>query len=195
MSTRFLFARICIILLGTASQGGPTFDQAASETDPAKRAEAVLPFLDPADPVRYRDTLNILEGCGKASLPTLQSVLADETRFRESPQLLQTLAKAGGKAAIPVLENLLRDDKVYWNNLGMNLDEPQKIPAARAERLVSILRHLAGMGYRDRHHLVRDVRDRFSEHPILCNYGRSAAGDGGMSSCPVIDAAQTILSR
>jgi hypothetical protein len=123
------------------------------------------------------------EGGGTAVLPELQSRLADETCMERHCELLDCLVRADGKSAIPVLERLLRDDKIFWNNLGMNLDEPAKLPAVRVERLAAILHHLAVLGYRDPLHLVRDVHERFRDHPVLCEHGRA-----------VIAAAQALMT-
>jgi hypothetical protein len=119
--------------------------------------------------------------CAEARAP-LQSLLADETQMERHCELLDRLVRAEGTAAIPTLEALLRDECTFWNNLGMNLDEPAKLPAVRARRLVAILHHLAALGYRDPEHLVRDVHERFRDHPVLCAHGR-----------PVLAAAQALL--
>jgi hypothetical protein len=163
----------------------------APQSGAAERAQALASRLDPADPTRYADALAALQNCGPAALPVFRTLLADETRFRESPLLLDSLVKAAGKTAIPVLEDLLRDEKTYWNNLGMNLDDPDKIPAIRADRLVAILRHLAALGYRDRYQLVRDLRDQFRDHPVLNEYGRTG---GSMTDCPILEAANRLVS-
>ena len=105
----------------------------------------------------------------------LRSLLADETCMQQHRDLLDSLVRTEGRAAIPMLEALLRDDVVFWNNLGMNLDEPTKLPAVRVDRLTAVLHHLAVLGYRDPHHLVRDVRDRFRDHPVLCEHARPIA--------------------
>lgn len=112
---------------------------------------------------------------------TLVPLLADETRMEQHRDLLESLVRAGGMSAVPVLEGLLRDEKTFWNNLGLNLDEPAKLPTVRVERLAAILHHLAVLGYRDPHHLVRDVRDRFRDQPVLREHGQ-----------PVIAAAQAL---
>jgi hypothetical protein len=103
---------------------------------------------------------------------TLRSLLADETQMDRHREALDRLVRAEGTAAIPTLEALLRDERTFWNNLGMNLDEPAKLPAVRVVRLATILHHLAALGYRDPEHLVRDVHERFREHPVLCAHGR-----------------------
>jgi hypothetical protein len=128
-------------------------------------------------------TVLALQECDMAALPVLQSQLADETCMDRHRDMLDSLVRTGGARALPILERLLRDEKVFWNNLGMNLDGPAKLSAVRVERLVALLHHLAVLGYRDRDQLVRDVRDRFRDHPVLCAEGQS-----------VIAAAQTVLA-
>ncbi len=152
-------------------------------TDPAQRAEALVVRLDSPAAGAYAEAIAGWQQCGPAALPVLQSLLADETRMDRHRDLLDCLVGAGGTSAVPVLERLLRDEKVFWNNLGMNLDEPTKLPTVRVERLAAILHHLAALGYRDPEHLVRDVSDRFRDHPVLCEHGQ-----------PVIAAARQILA-
>lgn len=144
-------------------------------SDPAQRADAPTAGAD-------ADVVVALPDRATAALPALQSLLADETCMDRHRDLLDCLVRAGGKSAIPVLEGLLRDDKVFWNNLGMNLDEPAKLPAVRVARLAAILHHLAVLDYRDSRHVVRDVYERFRDHPVLCEHGRV-----------VITAAQALL--
>jgi hypothetical protein len=102
-----------------------------------------------------------------ANLEELRSRAAEQAYFADSPAILNELVKAGGKTAIPILEQLLRDEKTYWNNLGLNLDDADKIPAVRIERTLALLEHLATLGYRDRGHIVRDLRDQFRDHPLF----------------------------
>jgi hypothetical protein len=172
-----MFAQLCLSATAIALLAGPV------PTDPGKRVEAAVQSLDPGDSVRYEAALADLERAGAAALPALRSLLADETRFGESPALLETLVKAGGDASVPILEQLLRDEKVYWNNLGMNLDDPAKVSMVRVERLVAILHRLAALGYRDRVDLVRGVRDQFADHPLLRDVSE------------VIEAVNAVLSR
>ncbi len=141
--------------------------------DPAQHAKALLPLFDAPAVGARAEALAGWQACGTAALPVLQSLLADETRMERHRDLLDCLVRAGGTSAVPVLEGLLRDEKVFWNNLGMNLDEPAKLPAVRVARLAAILHHLSVLGYRDPQHLVRDVRERFRDHPVLCDHGRS----------------------
>jgi hypothetical protein len=75
---------------------------------------------------------------------------------------------------------------VYWNNLGMNLDDEGKIDRKRVAFLVEMLGHLRKLDYRDAWALVAAVRDQFRDHPLL--------GDRGGPS-PVVAAADAILSR
>src|SRR5438105_9614018 len=186
MSVRFLFlAGLALSHFATTPQRDSTsaFDLAIGQTDPAMRATALAPFVDPADPVRHQEALDALADCGPAAVEVLRSLAADETHFRESSPILRALVSAGGKAALPVLEQLLRDDKTYWNNLGMNLDDTDKIPVFRIDRLVAILEHLAPLGYRDGDRLVRELRAQFDDHPLLRQQSQ------------IIEAADVILSR
>src|SRR5436305_14425905 len=104
---------------------------------------------------------------GPAAVPVLQPLLSDETRRDQHPAILESLVRAAGPDAIPVLERLLRDEKTFWNNLGMNLEEPAKLPPGRADQLASILHQLAVLGYLDIHGLDRDAHDQYTDHAIL----------------------------
>ena len=122
------------------------------------------------------------DGYRPASLEELRSRAAEEAYFSESPAILNALVKAGGTAAVPILEQLLRDDKTYWNNLGLNLDDAEKIPAVRVERTLAILHHLATLGYSDREQVVRGLRDQFADHPLLQRHLRIIEASDGIVS-------------
>ena len=98
---------------------------------------------------------------------------------------LATLVEAGGENSVGELERLLADERVYWNNLGMNLDDERKIDRPRVQFLGEILHHLGKFTYRDEQGLVRAVRDQFRDHPLL---GRSTPS-------PIVEAADAILAR
>jgi hypothetical protein len=185
MNIHLLLAGMSLVLLAVTppSRGDRDLDRAIAEPDALERARAIEPFVDPADPVRHEKALAALADCGPAALEVLRPLLVEETRFGESPSLLKTLVKAGGDKAVPILEHLLRDEKTYWNNLGMNLEDPDKIPAARIDRILAILDQLTALSYRDHARLVGDLRDQFRDHPVLGTCG------------PVIEAAGAILSR
>jgi hypothetical protein len=204
MRTRFYVAAMSAVLLVVAAE--PTaqakgesniqrdFQGAAAEPDPAKRAEAVRPFLDAGDPALYCEAHDVLAKCGKAALPVLRDLVADESRA-DRYSFLATLVQAGGKDAVPELERLLADEKVYWNNLGMNLDDKHKIDRPRVEFLVEILTHLRKSGYADRRGLVEAVRDQFRDHPILGDHGKTGEVDQSASRSPVAVAADAIVLR
>jgi|SRR6516162_8135130 len=118
-----------------------------------------------------------------AGFEELRSRASEEAYYHESPAILKALVDAGGKSAVPILEQLLRDEKTYWHNLGLNLDDADKISAVRVERSLAILQHLAAVGYADRDHVVRDLRDQFRDHPLLQRQTR------------IIDAADALLAR
>jgi hypothetical protein len=164
--------------------------KAAAEPDLARRAEAVLPLLDADHGNIYLKVLDVWVGCGKAALPALRSLLADETRSDRSC-LIDTLVRAGGTEALADLEHMLGEERAYWDNLGLNLDEESKISRSRVEYLVTILGHLRQFVYQDRNACVRAIRDRWTDQPILRNYGKERPGDPS----PVVEAAQAILSR
>ena len=130
-------------------------------------------------------SLPVFAGNGQrsAGLEELRSRASEEAYFHESSAILQTLVNAGGKSTVPILEQLLRDERTYWNNLGLNLDDAEKIPAVRVERTLAILHHLATLGYSDREQVVRRLRDQFADHPLLQRHSR------------IIEAADGIVSR
>src|SRR5436309_15338088 len=104
---------------------------ALSLTEPTGHAEALVPLLDAPAEGAYAQALAGWQECGKAAVPVLQALLADEARIAQHRDLLDCLVRAGGTAAIPVLQRMLGDEQVYWNNLGMNLDEPAKLSGVR----------------------------------------------------------------
>jgi hypothetical protein len=124
----------------------------------------------------------------RAALPVVRRLIEDETRPNHY-DLLAALVQLGGKDALPELHRLLREEQVYWHNLGLNVDEDGKISRRRFDYLVELLTRLGELGYRDDQELVRAVRDQFRDHPILGAYATS----GGSS--PVVLAADAILSR
>jgi hypothetical protein len=170
------------------------FYRAAAEPDPARRAEAVLPFLDRVDGPAYGEVLDVLAACGKPAVSLLRQVVADEDRPGHY-DLLGALVRAAGDDAAAELEALLREERTYWDNLGLNLDDPVKVARPRFQFLVEILTHLRELGYRDEGGLVRAVRDRFGDHPILCDYGKELEQGTPVGPSPVVRAADSILSR
>jgi len=196
MIAPFLVASVSVLLFGVNARSEPhrDFQRAAAEPDPSRRAEAVRPFLDSADGSCYVQVLEVWAGCGKAALPVLRTLSADETRTDRSC-LVDTLVRAGGKDAVADLERLLEVERTYWDNLGLNLDEESKIPHARFQLLVDILGHLGELGYRDGNVLVRAIHDRFDDHPILRDYGKQRAGASRAGPSQVVEAAQVILLR
>jgi hypothetical protein len=150
--------------------------------DPFRRAEAVVPLLDAGNPRLDAEARRILVQCGTGALPVLRQLIGDELR-PDRFSFLATLVEAGDRASVPYLERLLREEKVYWNNLGMNLDDASKIDRARVQFLVDLLTHLQAFGYRDEQEVVSAVRDQFRDHPLLCTEDR------------VVEAANALLSR
>jgi hypothetical protein len=192
MTMRFCLAGMCVLLLAASAGAEPRGDlkRAAAEPDPARRAEAVLPYLDAADGLCYGDVLDIWAGCGKAANPVLRQLAADEGR-PDRATFVDALVRAAGKEAIPDLERLLRQERTYWNNLGLNLDEESKVSSARFQCLIAILGRLDELGYRDGQGLVRSIRARFDDHPILRRYGTACKGE----LSPVVAVADAILAR
>lgn len=195
--TKQLCAAVLGVLLLTAcvrAEPREVLRKAAAEPDAARRAEAVLPLLDAGNGDVYLEVLDVWVGCGKAALPVLRSLLADETRS-DRCSLVDTLVRAGGKDAVAELERMLGEERTFWDNLGLNLDEESKIPHARVQYLVGVLGHLSQFDYRDGNSCVRAIRDRFDDQPILRDYGKARQGDRRVGESPVIEAAQAILSR
>src|SRR5258708_4886067 len=97
-----------VLLLAACVHANPreVLRKAAAESDATKRAEAVLPMLDADNGIVYLEVLDVWVECGKAALPVLRSLLADETRSDRS-SLVDTLVRAGGKDAVAELERML----------------------------------------------------------------------------------------
>jgi hypothetical protein len=138
-------------------------------------AEAVLPLLDSGDPRVYAEAVDRLTRGGTTALPVLRQLIADEFRA-DRYYFLDTLVRAGGRVSVADLERFLREEKVYWNNLGLNLDDESKVPQPRLRFLIDLLAHLERFGYRDEYGLVRAVRDQFCDHPLLCICGTPVVG-------------------
>jgi hypothetical protein len=187
MNQHFFLTAVWSALFANFAPAQSDFQRAAAEPDPVKRAEAVLAVYD-ADPMsHYFSVREVWMKCGKAALPVLRQLIADENRANRY-DFLPILVKAGGKDAIADLERFLRDEQVYWNNLGMNLDQEAQVSRPRFQFLVDVLTYLNELGYRDEHGLVRAVRDRFRDHPLLCSYGTYAGPS------PVVQTADALLS-
>jgi hypothetical protein len=198
-------AGLLVAILMTSASGTTTrvaeaaeihrdFELAAAERDPARRAEAVLPFLYRGDVSLYLEVHKAWANCGTAALPVLRTLIADESRA-DRYAFLDTLVRAGGKRSVPDLVSLLREEQVYWNNLGMNLDEECKVSQARFEFLVDLLTNLHALAYRDTDGFVRLVRDRFRDHPLLCDFGKERNGGMPVGVSPVVQAAEAILAH
>jgi hypothetical protein len=196
MTNQLGAAVLSVLLLAVCARANPRDDlrRAAAEPDVARRAEAVLPILDADNGIVYLEVLDVWVGCGKAALPALRSLIADETRSDRS-SLVDTLVRAGGQDAVAELERMLGEERTFWDNLGLNLDEESKISRARVQYLVDVLGHLREFDYRDGKSVVRAIHDRFDDHPILREYGKERQGDRRIGSSPVVEAAQAILAR
>jgi len=196
MSTQLWAAVVGVLLLAASARANPRegLRKAAAEPDAARRAEAVMPILDAGNGMVYLEVQEVWVGCGKAALPILRVLIADETRSDRSC-LLDTLVRAGGRDAVADLERMLSEERTFWDNLGLNLDEESKVSRARVQYLVDVLGHLGEFGYRDGNAVVRAIRDRFTDQPILRDYGKARQGDRRVGTSPVVEAAEAILSR
>jgi hypothetical protein len=189
-------ACLSVMVLGASVPAEPREElrKAAAEPDAARRAEAMLPMLDAGNGMVYVDVLEVWVRCGKAALPVLRGLIADETRCDRSC-LVETLVRAGGTDAIADLERMLGEERTYWDNLGLNLDEESKISGVRIQYLVDVLRYLKEFEYRDGKSWVQAIRARFDDHPILREYGKERQGDRRVGPSPVVEAAEAILLR
>ncbi len=183
MTRRFSLAAAALVLSLGAARADDGFRAAAAVSDPARRAEAVLPYLDAGDPALYARVLDVWSGCGAPALSVVRSLVDDETRT-DRANFLDPLCRAAGKDATAELARLLGAEAAFWDNLGLNLDEPAKVAPARVHFLVELLRRLDARGYRDERGLVRAVRDRFADQPVLRECGGT-----------VLSAANAVLAR
>ena len=131
----------------------------------AERAEAMAHEFGHGSHVQDGAALRAWRECGPAAVPTLRRLVLEESLLPRHEELLETLVAAGGKAAIPVLQEALRDDRLYWHNLGLNIDAIDAVPAARLRRLAAVLGHLAALGASD-DGTVAELHTFFTEHPI-----------------------------
>src|ERR1051325_4559579 len=79
---------------------------------------------------------------------SLRPLIADETRT-DRALLVERFMDAAGKGAIADLKRWLGEERRFWDNLGLNLDEESKVSRPRFDYLVELLRQLDKLGYRD----------------------------------------------
>ena len=72
------------------------FELAASEPDPVRRAEALVPFLAVGEYRAHERAFNALTGCGVPALTPMRSILKDEKCASEHNLVLRNIAKVGG---------------------------------------------------------------------------------------------------
>src|SRR2546430_616279 len=109
---------------------------------------ALPAWADPFPSIGAAAVRDAWEQGRKAALPVVRRLIEDETRPNHY-DFLGMLVRIGGKDALPELQHLLREEKVYWHNLGLNVDEESKISRRRFDYLVELLTHLGELGYRD----------------------------------------------
>jgi hypothetical protein len=131
-----------------------------------ERAENAALQFSHGSHAQDRAALRSWRGCGPAAVPVLRRLVLEESLLPRHEELLETLVAADGRAAVPVLQEVLREDWVYWHNLGLNIDTTSAVPAARVRRLEAVLRHLAALGGRD-DGTVAELHAFFTEHPIF----------------------------
>jgi hypothetical protein len=105
------------------------FGLAASEPDPVRRAESLVPFLDVGDYRTRQRAYNAMSECGAPALPYLRSMLNDDDCIIARSFVVRSLVKAGGirvggdlaqylsREAAFLTENDLIQGAEQWNEL------------------------------------------------------------------------------
>ena len=95
---------------------------AAAVTDPGQKAEALAPFVHQSLYQAREAAFEELKKCGKAALPVLRRMIADESLLRIHSSLVDVLAEAGNSDAAGDLVALLDRDLGFWRRNGPALE-------------------------------------------------------------------------
>jgi hypothetical protein len=98
-----------------------SLNNAIANSDPAKRAESLRPFVRSSIYLAKETSLKQLAGCGKAALPVLRDLLNDESTVKERADIIDTLEAAGGNAIGPDLTAIVEKETVFWKATGSSL--------------------------------------------------------------------------
>jgi hypothetical protein len=159
-------------------------NKVAAQADPAKRAEAIVRFIDSDIYGPYWDTFEILGGCGNAAVPVCRKLLADPKRAVDNPKarssihshVIEAMVKAAGVEVRGDLITLLEDEQAYWKKTGPTLKMwwGQEPMTNHYSRLHTILHQLAKIGITpEQEKLVAAVRDLWKSLPQLDSIGNS----------------------
>jgi hypothetical protein len=96
--------------------------KATAIEDPAQRAKALSRFGGSKHDLARQSAFDGLSQCGKAALPVLRAMLADEALAPWHSQVVQALGRAGGAAIAPELTKLLESETEYWKQTAPQLE-------------------------------------------------------------------------
>src|SRR5262249_25895851 len=172
--------------------------KAAAEPSTAKRAEAVLPFVDEETYGCSSAAFKILAGCGKDVLPVLRPLLNDERRLPVHPKVIEIMTQAAGKAAQPDLERVLAEELVYWKKVGPTLGKwwGQEPMSSHYCLLHAVLIQLKKIDYTDERKMVAALRDYWRSLPPPDYIPKSVDADGKyVGRSQMVEAAEAIIGK
>ena len=155
----------------------------------------MLPFLDNRKLYGpHQESWIALPGCGPTVLPVLRPLLEDDTRLGLHRDLIAVIGKAAGKEATPDLEKLVERELTYWKKEAPDLDKwwGEEPMTTHYSRLVSALRQLKAVEYKDDRRLIRDLRDYWQSKPQLDYIGK---GDRPESKSQLVEEAEAIIGK
>jgi hypothetical protein len=173
-------------------------ERAAGEPDRAKRARALVPFLDEPTFGSRDAACDALAGCGRDALVVLRPLLADDRRLSQHGDFLTVMTRAAGKEARPDLEKMLEQELAYWKKVGPGLDQwwGREPMTRHYSRLITVLREMKRIGYADKRKLVRQLRDYWESLPQLDYIGKGTGPDGKpVGRSQVVEEAEAVIGK
>lgn len=184
------------------------FLQAAAITDPAKRAEALVPFVHHSLYQAREASYEELKKVGPAALPVLRGLLADDSLVDIHSSLIEVLAEAGKNDAGADLFGLLTKDLEFWKKTGPILkggwwnakgfDSLEEVEPLRNlySKDYEALRALRRRPYRESAALLTEFRDFWRSLPQLEEVGLdqiSKACDEALAEIERLKASRTAI--
>lgn len=96
-------------------------NDAVTIRDQWMRAAALAPLASSALYYARDLAFTELQKCGKAALPVLRQMLSDQTVLRLHPEVLKSLAAAGGDEVADEITAVVREELAFWQETGPRL--------------------------------------------------------------------------
>jgi len=159
--------------------------------DPARRAKALITFLDPTRGEALREALRDITKCGQPAWPALRPLLSDDEYLPIHRHIIHISAMVAAKAAVPEMERIVQEESEYWRSLPREDSKTYTSPNSdHYSRLSAALGGLITAGYVDHKGIVASLIREWDLSPSLRHLG---SNDRRRRS-PILELADRIAS-